>query len=309
MTQLYNLDLSLFRILPDRIDVVQKQNRPDDENSWQYKLYVVIFQANTRAGKIFDTVLSLLILANIALILSESIDTVASKYGTYFKLLDKFFLVIFSLEYLLRLACVKVKKKFVTSTFGLLDLIAILPSFFEFMFPQSHMLMIIRSFRLLRIFRIFGMVKFLDESRELVFALIRSFRKIFIFLFFVLILAFLLGSLMYLVEYHHNESFSSIPQSIYWSIVTLTTVGYGDITPVSTLGKILASFIMILGYSIIAVPTGIIGGSMIREMRKPKNNLYCANCNVSGHTDDAVYCRRCGDKLQINNNEIEENPE
>jgi voltage-gated potassium channel len=301
LTQLYNLDLSLFRILPDRIDVVQKQNRPDDENSWQYKLYVVIFQANTRAGKIFDTILSLLILANIALILSESIDTVASKYGTYFKLFDKFFLVIFSFEYLLRLACVKVKKKFITSTFGLLDLIAILPSFFEFLFPQSHMLMIIRSFRLLRIFRIFGMVKFLEESRELVFALIRSFRKIFIFLFFVLILAFLLGSLMYLVEYHHNESFSSIPQSIYWSIVTLTTVGYGDITPVSTLGKILASFIMILGYSIIAVPTGIIGGSIIREMKKPKNNLYCVNCNVSGHSDDAVYCRRCGDKLQINN--------
>ncbi|MCO6462076.1 MAG: ion transporter [Saprospiraceae bacterium] len=289
--------MSLFRILPDRIGVIQKQNRPEDENSWRYKLYVIIFQANTLAGRIFDTILSILILANIVLILSESVDTIAARYGSLFRKLDLFFLIVFTIEYILRLSCVRVKKNFVFSTFGLLDLIAILPSFFEYFFPQSHMLMIIRSFRLLRIFRIYGMVKFLDESRELVFALIRSFRKIFIFLFFVLILAFLLGSLMYLAEYHHNESFSSIPQSIYWSIVTLTTVGYGDITPITPMGKILASFIMILGYSIIAVPTGIIGGNMIKELRKNQNDLICHNCNIKGHQDDALFCRKCGDEL------------
>lgn len=291
--------MSLFRILPDRIDVVQKQNRPDDENSWQYKLYVIIFQANTKAGKTFDVILSLMILINIGIIMAESIESVATRYSFFFRHADRFFLIAFTIEYLLRLSCVKVKLQFVKSTFGLLDLIAILPSYFEYFLPQSHMLMIIRSFRLLRIFRIFGMVKFLEESRELVFALIRSFRKIAIFLFFVLILAFLLGSLMYLAEYRHNPSFHSIPQSIYWSIVTLTTVGYGDITPATPIGKILASFIMILGYSIIAVPTGIIGGNIIKEAKKINNNLVCDNCGTKDHSNDAVYCRQCGERLKL----------
>ncbi|KXK19917.1 MAG: ion transporter [Saprospiraceae bacterium] len=289
--------MSLFRILPDRIDVVQSQNRPDDKNSWQYKLYVIIFQANTKAGKMFDIILSLMILINIFIILAESIESLSAKYSFYFRQADRFFLFVFTLEYLLRLSCVKVKKRFVKSTFGMLDLIAILPSYFEYFLPQSHMLMIIRSFRLLRVFRIFGMVKFLDESRELVFALIRSFRKIAIFLFFILILAFLLGSLMYLAEYQHNPNFHSIPQSIYWAIVTLTTVGYGDITPITPIGKILASFIMILGYSIIAVPTGIIGGNIIKEMKKTNINLVCENCGTKEHSNDAVYCQQCGERL------------
>lgn len=287
----------MYRIIPDRIDVVQNQNRPEDESSWQYKLYVIIFQANTRAGKIFDSILFLLILSNIFLLLTESVSTYTVKYGKIFRVLDIFFMVIFTLEYILRLMCVRSKRQFVLSTYGVIDLLAILPSYLEYFIPQSHMLMIIRSFRLLRVFRIFGMVRFLDESRELVFALVRSFRKIAVFLFFVLVLTFFLGSLMYVIEYHHNPGFSSIPQSIYWAIVTITTVGYGDIAPATAIGKILASFIMILGYAIIAVPTGIIGTNLVREMKLKKNDLVCLNCNAAGHMEDAVYCRRCGDRL------------
>ena len=142
------------------------------------------------------------------------------------------------------------------------------------------------------------MVKFLDESRDLVFSLVRSSRKIAIFLFFMLVLTFFLGSVMYVIEYDHNPSFSSIPQSIYWAIVTITTVGYGDISPLTPMGKVLASFIMILGYAIIAVPTGIIGSNLIKEMKYKRNDLVCQNCNLVGHEDDAVYCRRCGNELK-----------
>ena len=194
--------------------------------------------------------------------------------------------------------CVRSKRVFAKSIYGVIDLLAILPSFVEFFIPNTHMLMIIRSFRLLRVFRIFRMVKFLDESRDLVFSLVRSSRKIAIFLFFMLVLTFFLGSVMYVIEYDHNPSFSSIPQSIYWAIVTITTVGYGDISPVTPLGKVLASFIMILGYAIIAVPTGIIGSNLIKEMKYKKNDLTCLNCNLIGHDDDAIYCRRCGDGLK-----------
>lgn len=290
--------MSIFKIIPDRIDVVQSQNRPDDHTTWRYKLYVIIFQANTRAGKIFDSFLFLVILANIILLLAESVPYYANKYGQLFHNLDLIFMVIFTLEYILRLICVKFAFKFMRSTYGVIDLLAILPSYLEFIVPQSHMLMIIRSFRLLRVFRIFGMVKFLDESRDLVFSLVRSFRKISIFLFFVLVLTFFLGSVMYVIEYKHNPSFSSIPQSIYWAIVTITTVGYGDISPLTPLGKVLASFIMILGYAIIAVPTGIIGSNLVRDRKAKLNDLTCPNCNLTGHDDDALYCRRCGDGLR-----------
>ncbi len=290
--------MSIFKIIPDRIDVVQSQNRPEDENSWRYKLYVIIFQANTPAGKIFDTFLFFLILSNIALLLAESVESYSAKYGQIFQQLDMIFMVIFSIEYVLRLMCVRSKRVFAKSLYGVIDLLAILPSFVEFFIPNTHMLMIIRSFRLLRVFRIFRMVKFLDESRDLVFSLVRSSRKIAIFLFFMLVLTFFLGSVMYVIEYDHNPSFSSIPQSIYWAIVTITTVGYGDISPVTPLGKVLASFIMILGYAIIAVPTGIIGSNLIREMKYKRNDLICQNCNLVGHEDDAVYCRKCGNGLK-----------
>jgi voltage-gated potassium channel len=196
--------------------------------------------------------------------------------------------------------CVKKPINYALSFYGVIDLLAILPSYLEILFPQTHFLMLIRSFRLLRIFRIFEMVGFLKESRLLVFSLISSYRKITVFLLFVLLLTVFLGSFMYVLEYKHNPSFSSIPQSIYWAIVTITTVGYGDVIPQTILGKILASFIMILGYAIIAVPTGIVSASFLNEWKNDKQNSQkrCEHCLLEGHEYDAAYCRNCGHKFE-----------
>lgn len=181
-------------------------------------------QANTAMGRLFDVVLFCLILVNILFLLLESVQSISARYTYVFRVFDYFFLILFSIEYILRLLCVKRPKQFVLSFYGVIDLIAIVPFFLEFIFPQSHVLMIIRSFRFLRIFRIFRMVKFLEESRLLVFSLIKSFRKIIIFLSFVLVLTFFLGSLMYVIEFKYNPGFSSIPQSIYWAIVTTALI-------------------------------------------------------------------------------------
>lgn len=291
--------MSLFRIIPDKVDVVQNQNRPDDPNSWQYKLYVIIFQANTPLGRLFDVSLFLVILVNILFLLLESVESISARYHVLFAVFDYIFLFVFSVEYIFRLLCVKKPKQFIFSFYGIIDALAILPFFLEFFFPQLHVLMIIRSFRFLRIFRIFKMVKFLDESRVMIFSLIRSFRKIIIFLSFVLVLTFFLGSLMYVIEYNHNPDFSSIPQSIYWAIVTITTVGYGDVAPVTMLGKTLASFIMILGYAIIAVPTGIISVGMLKDANVRKTTDYaCPHCQAKPHKNNAKYCWNCGKELE-----------
>ncbi|SDC81846.1 ion transporter [Niabella drilacis] len=289
--------MSLFRLIPDRPDVVQDQNRPDEKGTFREWLYITIFQATTTAGKIFDIGLFILILSNINLLMLESVESLAIQHARLFKTLDTVFLVLFSVEYLLRLYCVRSAKRYAASFYGIIDLLAILPSYMEFFYPQWHVFMIVRSFRLLRIFRIFRMVKFLDESRILMFALIRGFRKIVVFLFFVVLLAIFLGSMMYVVEFPHNPGFRSIPQSIYWAIVTITTVGYGDVAPITAVGKVIASFIMILGYSIIAVPTGIMSASVIQEEKRNRGKR-CPHCDAAGHTPGAVYCSHCGEKLK-----------
>lgn len=288
--------MSLFRFIPDRSDVVQDQNKPDEKGSFREWLYITIFEARTVAGKIFDYGLFLLILSNILLLLVESVPSIAAKYEHAFRVWDIIFLIVFSVEYLLRLYCVRSAKRYAASFYGIIDLLAILPSYMEFFYPQWHVFMIVRCFRLLRIFRIFRMVRFLDESRILMLALIRGFRKILVFLFFVLLLAIFLGSLMYVVEFQKNPGFNTIPQSIYWAIVTITTVGYGDVAPVTATGKIIASFIMILGYAIIAVPTGILSASVIQE-EKRNQGKRCPHCHIAGHEKDAVYCKNCGNKL------------
>jgi len=292
--------MSLFSILPDRHDVIQDQNKPDEKGTFREWLYITIFQSNTPGGKLFDIILFVAITLNVTLLMLESVQPIAAEYGSFFRFLDYFFLFLFSVEYILRLYCVKSTKRYAKSFYGIIDLLAILPSYLEFIYPQWHMLMIIRTFRLLRIFRIFRMVKFLDESRSLMFTLIRSFRKILIFLFFVVLLTVFLGSLMYVVEFEKNAGFNSIPQSIYWAIVTITTVGYGDVAPVTALGKMIASFIMILGYSIIAVPTGIITGSVIQENKRKVTDVKCPGCGAGNHSTDALYCKKCGENLLAN---------
>lgn len=287
-------------MLPDRHDVLQDQNKPDEKGTFREWLYITIFQSNTPAGKLFDILLFVAITLNLTLLMLESVQPISAKYGTTFRILDYFFLGLFTIEYILRLYCVKSPKRYAKSFYGIIDLLSILPSYLEFLYPQWHMLMIIRSFRLLRIFRIFGMVKFLDESRFLMFALIKSARKIFIFLFFVILLTIFLGSLMYVIEFEQNSGFNSIPQSIYWAIVTITTVGYGDVAPVTALGKMIASFIMILGYAIIAVPTGLMSASVIQENKRKVVDIKCPRCSAGNHSRDALYCDQCGENLTAN---------
>lgn len=289
--------MSLFRLIPDKSDVLQDYNKPSEQARWKRRLFEVIFQSHTPSAKLFDIILFMLILASIIILMLETIPALGSKYYLPFKMVDFFFMIIFTIEYILRIICVKSPRKYIFSFYGMVDLLAILPSYLEFIFPQSHLLMLVRSFRLLRIFRIFNMVKFLDESRMLLFAIIRSFRKIVIFLFFVVLLAIFLGSVMYVIEYEHNPGFTSIPQSIYWSIVTITTVGYGDVAPMTALGKIFASFIMILGYAIIAVPTGILSSDLSRRYARKKISIRCDACLYEDNPDGARYCSKCGNDL------------
>lgn len=291
--------MSLFRLIPDKHDVLQDQNAPDEKDSFRHRLYVIIFQSNTWAGKLFDIALIVLILFNVIVLMLESVEPFALAYSHLFQILDYFFMAVFTIEYLLRLYCVRKAKRYAGSFYGVVDLMAILPSYLEFILPNWHMLMIIRSFRLLRIFRIFRMVRFLDESRYMIFALLRSFNKIMVFLIFIVLLTVFLGSVMYVLEYEHNPGFHSIPQSIYWAIVTITTVGYGDVAPMTAPGKIIASFIMILGYAIIAVPTGIMSAALVSKYRDMDNDdRVCPDCGNKDHATDAKFCKKCGHELE-----------
>jgi len=274
-------------------------NEPDNPG-WRQRIYNVIFKSDTRKGKVFDIILVLFILTNIGVLLLESVGSLSAKYGPVFKTLDRIYLIFFTLEVLLRIICVKWPQRYIFSFYGIIDLMSIIPSYLEHFFPETHVLMIIRAFRLLRVFRIFKLVKFLNESKRLLFAMIRSLRKILIFLFFVLLLTIFLGAIMYVLESGKNPQFSSIPQSIYWAIVTITTVGYGDVAPVTPAGKVVSSLIMILGYAIIAVPTGILSTSMMREHWKQLPHyalLACPDCGAKGHETNAAFCKNCGAPL------------
>lgn len=288
-----------FYYIPDRTPDLS-ENAPENKESWRAKVYRVIFRSDTPRGRFFDISLFLLIIANIFILLLETIPSLGGKYNPVFYVLDKIFLVLFSVEILLRILVVRDPKKYLYSFYGVIDILSVVPGYLEFFIPETHLFMLFRSFRLLRVFRIFNMIHFMDESRTLVLAIVRSARKILIFLFFVLLLAIVLGSFIYFFEVGHNPNFNSIPQSIYWAIVTITTVGYGDVTPVTTGGKFLASFIMILGYAIIAVPTGVLSASMLRSDRRTVRQFHrtkCKKCLTENHDRDALYCRKCGAPL------------
>lgn len=231
------------------------------ELSWQSRLHEVIYESNTRAGKVFDISLLVFIITSIIVVMLDSIASVHQEYGDVFYVLEWFFTIIFTIEYILRLICLKKPLLYITSFLGIVDLLAILPSYFSIFFIGAHSLLVFRALRLLRIFRIFKLTHFLTEMKFLGTALKGSLKKISIFMLVVLVLVIILGSIMYMIEGPEN-GFDSIPESIYWAIVTITTVGYGDISPVTPFGKFVASFIMFMGYGIIAVPTGILTTEM-----------------------------------------------
>jgi voltage-gated potassium channel len=263
---------------------------------WKIFLHEVIFEADTPAGKGFDVLLIFSILVSVAAVMLDSMGPVRMLHGSLLYGVEWFFTLLFSIEYFLRLLCVGRPLKYAVSFYGIVDLLAIIPTYVSLILPGSQYLLVIRILRILRIFRILKLVPYLGEAQLLVKALRASGRKIAVFLYTVLTLVVIFGSLMYVIE-SEASGFTSIPRSIYWAIVTLTTVGYGDISPQTGLGQVLASMIMILGYGIIAVPTGIVTVEMSQTFGRKVSTQSCPECSAEGHDADAVYCKYCGSEL------------
>lgn len=265
--------------------------------SWQARLHDIIYESNTVGGKAFDVSLLVLIVTSIAVVMLDSVERWHRLYGDTFVIVEWTFTILFTIEYFLRLICIKRPLRYVTSFLGIIDLVAIIPSYLSIFFIGAQSLLVFRVLRLLRVFRIFKLTHFLSEMQFLGVAMRGSLRKISIFMFIVLGLVIILGSVMYLIESGKN-GFTSIPDSIYWAIVTITTVGYGDISPVTPTGKFVASIIMLIGYGIIAVPTGIVTTEMALAVKKrQQKNEVCPGCGKEGHDLDATHCKYCGHEL------------
>jgi len=265
---------------------------------WKYKLHEVIYGTHTPAGKLFDVVLLVVIVYSVVIVMLESIPRFDSKYHDFLNISEWLVTILFTIEYILRIICIKHPKKYIFSFFGVIDFLSTIPKYLSFFIGGSQYITAFRALRLLRVFRILKLVRFIGESNNLLRALKASRTKIFVFVFFVLIVSVLLGTIMYLVE-GPEHGFNSIPHSVYWTIVTLTTVGYGDISPETGLGQIIATIIMIVGYGIIAVPTGIVSAEYVTERtrKKKKNDKTCPECGTTIRQKDALYCRVCGFRL------------
>ena len=265
--------------------------------AWKDKWYTIIFKSDTPAGKNFDIILLILIILSVLVVMLDSVRWVNDAIGEWLQAGEWIFTIIFTLEYIVRIIVSRKREKYIFTFYGIIDLLSVLPSYMSLLLTGSHYLIIIRILRILRVFRILKLTRFMKASEVLMVSLRQSKYKIIVFLEVVIATVIIMGSLMYLIEGPEN-GFTSIPRGIYWAIVTLTTVGFGDITPSTVAGQFLASLIMILGYSIIAVPTGIISAEMIRTDQKKKNNKVCSVCHKEVHDDDAVFCKYCGGELE-----------
>jgi len=263
--------------------------------NWRKKLYVVIYGTNTKEGRAFDIILLWVIIASIVLVMLESVKTLDAKYHAFFNFAEWIITVLFTLEYIARIIAVKRSSKYIFSFFGIIDLLSTIPKYLSLIFGGTHALVALRALRLMRVFRILKLVRYVGEANRLVKALKASRIKILVFLFAVIVLCIILGTIMYLIEGELGE-FTSIPRGVYWAIVTLTTVGYGDIAPHTGLGQFVASIVMLLGYSIIAIPTGIISAEMTKQSIHT-NTRTCSNCLSEKNRDNAKYCGDCGAKL------------
>ncbi len=263
---------------------------------WRRRIHDIIFEADTRAGRTFDLVLLVSILASVAVLLIESVQAVQVKHFRTFYLLEWTFTLLFTLEFVFRLFAVRKPWRYVRSFYGVVDLLAILPTYISLLLPGAQGLAVVRILRMLRVFRILKLSAYLAESSELWQAMIASRRKITIFLFTVSTIVVIVGALMHLVE-GPASGFTDIPTSVYWAVVTLTTVGYGDVAPITPLGRFLAVLVMLLGYGVIAVPTGIVTSELTRTAREPVTNTACPDCGAEGHRPDALFCRKCAAKL------------
>ncbi|MCB1154569.1 ion transporter [bacterium] len=282
-----------------RVYRTDAENRPaENAADWRVRLHTIIFEAETPAGKFFDVALLVAIVASVAAVMLESVESIRAHHGTALLRVEWFFTIAFTFEYLLRLMSVRRPYKYALSFFGLVDLLAILPTYASLIFVDAHSLLVIRILRMLRIFRVFKLARFLGEADILVRALRASRAKVTVFILGVLTVVVIIGASMYLIE-GPEHGFTSIPRGIYWSIVTMTTVGYGDIAPKTVPGQMLASLVMLLGYGILAVPTGIVSVEIAEATRSAGkvSTTACPACSYEGHDADAKHCKYCGAAL------------
>ena len=266
---------------------------------WRLRLYTIIFEADTRAGRLFDMTLIVVILLSIAVVVADSVPTLHERWRQQFTWAEWCFTALFTLEYLARLACTRRPLRYATSFFGVVDLLAMLPTYLALLFPGAHALIDVRVLRLLRVFRVFKLTSYLAEYRGLGRALQASARKIIVFITGVLMIVLVMGTLMYVVEGPAN-GFSTIPTSVYWAITTMTTVGFGDITPKTDLGRFIASVMMLLGWGTLAVPTGIVTAEMTSQRLSATpapTTRTCHECLTEGHLPEALFCMHCGARL------------
>lgn len=268
----------------------------DDRAEWRRRLHEIIFEADTPAGRLFDIALIASILCSVLAVMLDSVPEIRAVYGGELYALEWFFTLLFTLEYLLRLFCIGRPLKYAGSFFGLVDLLSIVPTYVSLLIPGSQYLLTIRILRILRIFRILKLAQYVGEANHLLRALANSRRKITVFLFAVFTLVVIFGSLMYLIE-GEEAGFVNLFEGIYYAVVTLSTVGYGDITPQTPLGKVVSSILMIMGYGIIAVPTGIVSVELAQTKRLEVSTQSCPECSAEGHDIDARHCKHCGSRL------------
>jgi voltage-gated potassium channel len=268
------------------------------KQKWRQKLYIIIFESDTPAGKAFDVILLILILLSILTVMLESVASIQATYGPILYALEWFFTICFTLEFILRLISAGYPLRYLFSFYGMVDFFSILPTYINLIYSGTRFLLVIRGLRLLRIFRVMKLTRYLGEAETLQTALRNSVYKIIVFIGAVLITVTIVGAMMYMVEGPEN-GYLDIPTSIYWAIVTITTVGFGDITPLTPLGKFLATILMLLGYGIIAVPTGIVSAELTRADRMTRPLVKaCLRCKPEDHPADAHFCRFCGLELQ-----------
>lgn len=266
--------------------------------TFKERWWKIVFESDTRAGRLFDVLLLVLIVLSVLTVFLESIGRLETRFGGYFHAVEWIFTIMFTVEYLLRLWLVRRPWAYATSFFGVVDLLAVVPTYISLLLPGTQYLLTIRVLRVIRVFRIFKLADYLKESHIIIEALKASRMKITVFLTAVILLVVCIGSILYIVEAGSNSGFDSIPRAMYWAIVTLTTVGYGDISPATPFGQFLAAIVMILGYAIIAVPTGIVSVAMTQASRHHESSVVCPHCTREDHRGDAEFCYHCGTRIR-----------